>query len=491
MKTTWSRCGAAWLLVMALACVGSPLAVSGSEPGSASQLVRVAEVVDAHAVRLEAHVAGELEYTTYQPSENLFVVDLAGVATATPGGARVLKSEIVSSYRVLQFRAGEREIVRLEILLRAGARARVERSSPSVLAAIIERGETSISARPVPRPEKSETPQVAKGSATRTPTSARGTLLERVVLRQDAGEVKVLIEGNGALAGQVTRLPDPERLVVDFSGVRLRATQRNIASSLEPVRGVRMGQFSRDVARVVIDLAGRTPYEAGASPSGFLVSLKQRQAAVASATPSPAPEVRSETSEPAPALPVMGLERMSLPIALTQPLASLARPVEPVQTPSSTDDRKAKTENVERPAATLAPAEEPARSPARAADAPPVTATAQQAQQKYTGEPIWVNLKDVDLKDFFRLVHEISGLNVVVDPNVRGTLTIVLDEVPWVSAIASHHHVELGGFTLSSDGRRLVAVATLDNLLKGAATQALQNLNLAFDLDEFCGIPTS
>ena len=53
----------------------------------------------------------------------------------------------------------------------------------------------------------------------------------------------------------------------------------------------------------------------------------------------------------------------------------------------------------------------------------------------YTGEPISVNLKDVDLKDFFRLIHEISGLNVVLDPNVHGTLTIVLDEVPWDQAL--------------------------------------------------------
>src|SRR5262249_15751280 len=54
---------------------------------------------------------------------------------------------------------------------------------------------------------------------------------------------------------------------------------------------------------------------------------------------------------------------------------------------------------------------------------------------KYTGEPISVNLKDVDLKDFFRLIHEISGLNVVLDPAVKGTLTIVLDEVPWDQAL--------------------------------------------------------
>jgi len=71
----------------------------------------------------------------------------------------------------------------------------------------------------------------------------------------------------------------------------------------------------------------------------------------------------------------------------------------------------------------------------------------------------------------------------------REPLVRVVDDAPWVSAIAGRHGVEVGGFTLSDDGRRLVAVATLDNLLKGAATQALQNLNLAFGFNEFEGIP--
>lgn len=65
----------------------------------------------------------------------------------------------------------------------------------------------------------------------------------------------------------------------------------------------------------------------------------------------------------------------------------------------------------------------------------------------------------------------------------------VVDHAPWVSAIAGRHQVEIGGFTLSDDGRRLVVVATEDNLLKGAATQALQNLNHAFGLPELTGIP--
>lgn len=68
-------------------------------------------------------------------------------------------------------------------------------------------------------------------------------------------------------------------------------------------------------------------------------------------------------------------------------------------------------------------------------------------------------------------------------------LVRVSDRAPWVSEIANKHGVEIGGFTLTPDGRRLVVVSTLDNLLKGAATQAMQNLNLAFGFHEFEGIP--
>jgi N-acetyl-gamma-glutamyl-phosphate reductase len=69
-------------------------------------------------------------------------------------------------------------------------------------------------------------------------------------------------------------------------------------------------------------------------------------------------------------------------------------------------------------------------------------------------------------------------------------LVAVPEEAPWVSSVAGRHHAAVGGFTLADDGRRLVVVAVLDNLLKGAATQAMQNLNRAFDFDEFTGIPT-
>ncbi|KAA1477935.1 acetylglutamate kinase ARG6 [Dentipellis sp. KUC8613] len=47
----------------------------------------------------------------------------------------------------------------------------------------------------------------------------------------------------------------------------------------------------------------------------------------------------------------------------------------------------------------------------------------------------------------------------------------------------------VGGFQVHSQGDRAVVTGGLDNLLKGAATQCLQNLNLALGYDEYAGIP--
>ena len=68
-------------------------------------------------------------------------------------------------------------------------------------------------------------------------------------------------------------------------------------------------------------------------------------------------------------------------------------------------------------------------------------------------------------------------------------LITVSDEAPWVSRIAHRHHAEIGGFTMAADGKRVVVVAALDNLLKGAATQAMQNINRAIGVDEYTAIP--
>ena len=65
-------------------------------------------------------------------------------------------------------------------------------------------------------------------------------------------------------------------------------------------------------------------------------------------------------------------------------------------------------------------------------------------------------------------------------------LVQVSSDIPWVRDIAGKPHVAVGGFAVQDD--HVVVVATIDNLLKGAATQALQNLNMAAGFAELEGI---
>lgn len=68
-------------------------------------------------------------------------------------------------------------------------------------------------------------------------------------------------------------------------------------------------------------------------------------------------------------------------------------------------------------------------------------------------------------------------------------LVKITGEPPSVKTISGTHGVEIGGFGVHSSGKRVVVCVTIDNLLKGAATQAQQNMNLALGFAEFEGIP--
>lgn len=64
----------------------------------------------------------------------------------------------------------------------------------------------------------------------------------------------------------------------------------------------------------------------------------------------------------------------------------------------------------------------------------------------------------------------------------------VTEEIPLVAKSVGHHYASVGGWQLAANGRRLVVFVTLDNLLKGAATQAIQNINLACGRPELEGL---
>lgn len=67
-------------------------------------------------------------------------------------------------------------------------------------------------------------------------------------------------------------------------------------------------------------------------------------------------------------------------------------------------------------------------------------------------------------------------------------LVRVTAEVPEIARISGEPGAWVGGFGVNEDDTRCVVVAALDNLLKGAASQALQNINLACGFDERQGL---
>ncbi len=57
------------------------------------------------------------------------------------------------------------------------------------------------------------------------------------------------------------------------------------------------------------------------------------------------------------------------------------------------------------------------------------------AESRWGGEPISLDVKDADLRDILHTFSELTGLNMVIDPDVRGSVTVRLHDVPWDQAL--------------------------------------------------------
>lgn len=74
-------------------------------------------------------------------------------------------------------------------------------------------------------------------------------------------------------------------------------------------------------------------------------------------------------------------------------------------------------------------------APPPPAGPPPVVLRDVRAERRWTGKPISLNLKDADLADVLKMFAELSGLNLVIYPEVRGTVTVSLKDIPWDQAL--------------------------------------------------------
>jgi len=94
-----------------------------------------------------------------------------------------------------------------------------------------------------------------------TGATASATVISNVAITQASLGSSVRVKGDGHLDVHAARMQNPDRLVLDFTGARLAVQKTTIPGVSAPVRGVRLGQFRPDVARVVVDLTGATRYQ--------------------------------------------------------------------------------------------------------------------------------------------------------------------------------------------------------------------------------------
>jgi type IV pilus assembly protein PilQ len=301
--------------------------------------------------------------------------------------------------------------------------------------------------------------------------TASATVISNVAITQASQGSSVRVKGDGRLDVHAARMQNPDRLVLDFTGARLAVQKTSIPGLSAPVRGVRLGQYRPDIARVVVDLTGATPYQISREGATLVVAFdaqveSSEDGSVSTATVSETGKKRSDfrydvtgprtTSARNSQTPKIPALRYALPGELTRHsfmLASFNEPNEPTRPTTANQAAQQATQQAGNAAATVANSAQ--------ISAPPAPPT------RYTGEPISVNLKDVDLRDFFRLIHEISGLNVVLDPAVKGNLTIVLDEVPWDQALDIV--LQNNGLEKQLHGN-VLRIATLDTIKKESET---------------------
>src|SRR5882762_4112894 len=99
------------------------------------------------------------------------------------------------------------------------------------------------------------------------------TLIERVQAIDLGQHIQVRIVGKGGLSCAPFHLTGPDRLVLDCIGAHVRAGLTPTRINVDPVLSVRVGQFKTNVARVVVELAGQTPYTVHAEGDVFVVTF--------------------------------------------------------------------------------------------------------------------------------------------------------------------------------------------------------------------------
>jgi type IV pilus assembly protein PilQ len=451
-----------------LPCIAITMAAAAG-----SQLTQVHVASQGGSTTLTLRTTGAFTHTEYRPTDNLMLLDLSGVSAARMDDkAHLLHAPNVVSYRVLSYKSSSgANVARLELTLAASSHVQVSDGSNELIINVANGASAATTPEMAPAldttsaSDASTQPMSASQAVEKTVAHEKLVNLHHVGVVRGKDGVEVEIRASGPLFPKAIQLSSPDRLVLDLPNTLPSAQAKSIAVNSSDLKAIRIARYQLNppVTRIVLDLTAAHDYDLAQKGNILLVKLRAVSAKSAPAAPAASQqtnisEVASAKSEPtpnvatAPPADTKATNASSTPPAdgKATDFAVIKPEFHPAATAAATPTAPVLAADVKAASAAskfngtadnsynLAPATSASMHPlsntnlAFQQQAAPASSS---MRPKYTGEPISVNLKDVDLKDFFRLIHEISGLNVVLDPSVHGTLTIVLDDVPWDQAL--------------------------------------------------------
>ncbi len=346
------------------------------------------------------------------------------------------------------------------------------------------------------------------------PQGVAATRLDVIeILAADGGAV-IRIAGDGDFPYSTFALTEPRRFVIDLDGVINRAQHTTLAVNSEVVGRVRVAQFKpapKPVSRVVFDLHRDTVPVIERAQGALVVSFPAPAAGTAGtespaaeapahpesspavspvatppAAPAPAPAAIHVKAAAAPAPSPGAPEATDLVLAQRQP-----SPAEPGSKKGSDSPPKPSTAVIQSSTTPGKVVLQPKTGSAGSLPSGPRAGSGRvevaglkqtpassglqpkgstDKERNYVGEPIDLKVTNADVTDVLRTFAQISGLNVIVQPGVTGTVTAELENVPWDQAL--EQILKINNLDYELDGNVMRIAPT--NVLKNEATERQQ-----------------
>lgn len=235
-------------------------------------------------------------------------------------------------------------------------------------------------------------------------------------IKYDANSVTFKLSGPSKF--NAFKITNPLRLVIDFTDVEHNLKTKEITVADNKIFSkIRSGQFQNEpikIARAVIELKSDVAYEVKSKNSDVTVTFITQTTAPA-AVPSKNESVT--TSEK----PSSQVDTSTAP-----------KPVEVVAVPIEEEPQK-KVEKKEEPEKVVKPA------PSKEQPKPGASTAVKKKEPKpkrviLPKTPVSFDFHEADIRDVLRVLSAQSGINIIYGPDVTGTLTITLRNVPFDEA---------------------------------------------------------